>query len=97
MVSTCGNSAMAGGSARGRLTNHRGRTLVATGFVFHEIYMWHNTGNFAGPVPFGFPVQPYEHAENPETKRRFRNLLEASGLLGRLKLIEARPATGARH
>jgi acetoin utilization deacetylase AcuC-like enzyme len=68
---------------------------VATGFVFHEIYMWHNTGNFAGPVPFGFPVQPYEHAENPETKRRFRNLLEASGLLGRLKSIEARRATDA--
>ena len=40
-------------------------TRVATGFVFHEIYMWHNTGNFAGPIPFGFPVQPFEHAENP--------------------------------
>jgi acetoin utilization deacetylase AcuC-like enzyme len=66
---------------------------VATGLVFHEIYMWHNTGNFAGPIPFGYPVQPYEHAENPETKRRFRNLLEASRLLKQLTPIEARPAT----
>jgi acetoin utilization deacetylase AcuC-like enzyme len=66
---------------------------VATGFVFHELYMWHNTGNFAGPLPFGFPVQPHEHVENPETKRRIRNLLEASGLLKQLTPIEARPAT----
>ncbi len=57
---------------------------MATGFVFHELYMWHNTGNFAGPMPFGAPVQPYEHSENPETKRRLRNLLEVSGLLKQL-------------
>jgi acetoin utilization deacetylase AcuC-like enzyme len=55
--------------------------------------MWHNTGNFAGPMPYGNPVQPYEHSENPETKRRFRNLLEVSGLLPKLAPIEARPAT----
>ena len=51
-----------------------------TGFVCHELYMWHNTGNYAGPVPYGNPVQPDTHAENPETKRRFRNLLEVAGL-----------------
>lgn len=66
---------------------------MATGIVFHEVYMWHNTGNFAGPLPFGFPVQPHEHVENPETKRRIRNLLEASGLLKQLTPIEARPAS----
>jgi acetoin utilization deacetylase AcuC-like enzyme len=66
---------------------------MATGFVFHELYMWHNTGNFAGPLPFGTPVQPYEHSENPETKRRIRNLLEVSGLLKRLTHIAPRPAT----
>ena len=66
---------------------------MATGFVFHELYMWHNTGNFAGPMPFGAPVQPYEHSENPETKRRLRNLLEVSGLLKQLRPIEPRPAT----
>jgi acetoin utilization deacetylase AcuC-like enzyme len=55
--------------------------------------MWHNTGNFAGPLPFGNPVQPYEHPEHPETKRRIRNLLEVSGLLRHLVHIEPRPAT----
>ena len=66
---------------------------MTSGFVFHELYMWHNTGNFAGVIPYGNPVQPYEHAENPETKRRFRNLLEVSGLLKELQSIEAREAT----
>ena len=47
-----------------------------TGFICHELYMWHDTGNYAGPMPYGNPVQPDIHAENPETKRRFRNLLE---------------------
>jgi acetoin utilization deacetylase AcuC-like enzyme len=66
---------------------------MKTGFIYHELYMWHNTGNFAGPIPYGNPVQPYEHAENPETKRRFRNLLDVSGLLKQLSLVEAREAT----
>ena len=66
---------------------------MATGFLYHELYMWHNTPNFAGVIPYGNPVQPYEHAENPETKRRFRNLLDVSGLLKQLTTIEAREAT----
>ncbi len=66
---------------------------MATGFVYHELYMWHNTGNLAGVLPFGFPVQPYEHAEHPETKRRMRNLFEASGLLDQLTSIAPREAT----
>ncbi|MGH8629564.1 MAG: class II histone deacetylase [Burkholderiales bacterium] len=66
---------------------------MATGFVYHELYMWHNTGNFAGPMPFGNPVQPYEHSDHPDTKRRLRNLLEVSGLLKQLTHIEPRAAT----
>ncbi|WP_019528998.1 class II histone deacetylase [Dasania marina] len=68
---------------------------LKTGFMYHEIYMWHNTGNYAGIMPYGNPVQPGEHVENPETKRRFRNLLEVSGLLAKLESIQARPATEA--
>ena len=66
---------------------------MTTGFVFHELYMWHNTGNFAGVVPFGNPVQPYEHADHPETKRRIKNLLDVSGLTKQLNRIEPREAT----
>ena len=54
---------------------------MATGFVFHELYMWHNTWNWAQVFAPSLTVQPGEHAENPETKRRFRNLLEVSGLI----------------
>jgi len=66
---------------------------VTTGFVWHEIYMWHDTGTHAGVMPPGGPVQPYEHAENPETKRRIRNLLEVSGLLDKLTPVTAFRAT----
>ncbi|SMF55776.1 Acetoin utilization deacetylase AcuC [Tistlia consotensis] len=66
---------------------------MATGFVFHEIYMWHNTWNWAQVFPPSLTVQPGEHAENPETKRRFRNLLEVSGLLDRLLPLKARAAS----
>jgi acetoin utilization deacetylase AcuC-like enzyme len=66
---------------------------MATGFVCHELYMWHNTGSFAGIMPDGNPVQPDAHIEHPETKRRFRNLLEVSGLTESLVAIKPEPAT----
>jgi acetoin utilization deacetylase AcuC-like enzyme len=55
--------------------------------------MWHNTGNAAGIMPAGLTVQPYEHAENPETKRRFKNLLDMTGLTKKLTELDPRPAT----
>jgi acetoin utilization deacetylase AcuC-like enzyme len=66
---------------------------MATGWLCHELYMWHNTGNWAQVFPPGLTVQPGTHAENPETKRRFRNLVEVSGLLNHLVQISPRPAT----
>lgn len=66
---------------------------MTTGFVFHEIYLWHNTGNAALLYPSNLTVQPGEHAENPETKRRMKNLLEVSGLTEHLVNLKARPAT----
>jgi len=55
--------------------------------------MWHDTGSYAGVLPPGIPVQPGRHAENPETKRRFKNLLEVSGLYQQLHHIEAYAAS----
>ena len=66
---------------------------MATGFVHHERYLWHDTGSAGLWMPAGGLVQPDVHAENPETKRRIRNLLEVSGLLDRLVRIEPRAAT----
>lgn len=66
---------------------------MATGFVFHELYLWHNTWNWAQVFPPSLTVQPGTHAENPETKRRLRNLLEVSGILDHLTIVKPRPAT----
>jgi len=66
---------------------------IMTGFVWHELYMWHDTGNYAGAMPYGNPVQPGTHVENPETKRRFRNLLEVAGVYQQLYHIPPREAT----
>jgi len=67
---------------------------MPTGFVWDERYMWHDTGHAGGPFPAGGWIEPGEdHAERPPTKRRFRNLLEASGLLDELVPIRPRRAT----
>jgi acetoin utilization deacetylase AcuC-like enzyme len=67
---------------------------VSTGFLWHELYGWHDTGPGAGPLRARGWVEPGQPmAENEATKRRFRNLVEASGLLARLASIKARPAT----
>ena len=66
---------------------------MATGFVFHELYLWHDTGNSALFFSPGLTVQPGEHAENPETKRRMKNLLEVSGLTDHLTMLKPRAAT----
>ncbi|HJM59044.1 MAG TPA: hypothetical protein QGG52_00810, partial [SAR86 cluster bacterium] len=67
--------------------------IMRTGLVFHELYLWHHTGNHADYVPYGFPVEPLQHVESPETKRRIKNLLEVTGLLEKLVPIKPRKAT----
>ena len=67
---------------------------MRTGFVWHEYYAWHDAGSAAGMIPAdGRCTQPDTSGEDPETKRRMRNLLEVSGLWGDLIQIAPRPAT----
>ena len=66
---------------------------MATGWLCHELYMWHDTGASAGVLPPGLTVQPGTPYENAESKRRFRNLVEVSGLLDHLAPIQPRYAT----
>jgi acetoin utilization deacetylase AcuC-like enzyme len=68
---------------------------MTTGFLFDELYLWHDTGSAASWAPPGPYVQPEIHVENPETKRRLKNLLEVSGLTEHLTTIKPRPATEA--
>ena len=66
---------------------------MTTGYVWHELYGWHDTGTFAGFLRPGLDVQPYAHFESPESKVRFNSLVEVSGLAKHLVRIEPVPAT----
>ena len=70
-------------------------TATRTGLVWHERYMWHDTGNYAGVLPAGGVLEPDEHTENPGTKRRIKNLLDATGVTEQLVAIPPRAATAA--
>eukprot|EP01038_Epipyxis_sp_PR26KG_P004337 gene4337-6139_t len=61
---------------------------LRTGYVFEELYMWHNPGYLSGKW-----VEPVEYWENPDTKRRLHNLLNVAGVLDKLIRIQARKAT----
>ena len=67
---------------------------MATGWVYHELYMWHDTGRATTVSAADRKwLQAWEHYENPETKRRFRNLVEVAGLFGDLVALKPRMAT----
>lgn len=70
---------------------------MTTGLLWHELYMWHDTGTPAGIVSANpaMGIQPSWHYENPETKRRIKNLLDASGYIKNLQVLEPREATRA--
>lgn len=68
---------------------------MATGLVWHELYMWHDTGTAAWVLQPGLTVEPLRHLENADGKRRIRNLVEVSGLLQKLTQLAPRPATEA--
>jgi acetoin utilization deacetylase AcuC-like enzyme len=67
---------------------------MTTAFYHDERCLWHSTGEHALILPVGGWVQPPSgagHAESPESKRRFRNLIEVSGLARHLAMQSAAP------
>ena len=69
---------------------------MTTGFFMDERCFWHAGGNYAFTMPVGGLVQPLAAGglpENPETKRRLRNLMEVTGLMAELDLRSAAPAS----
>lgn len=69
---------------------------MATGFFWDEKCFWHAGGNYALTLPLGDHVQPLAAGglpENPETKRRLKNLMEVTGLARELAVQSAAPAT----
>ncbi|MEO9826751.1 MAG: class II histone deacetylase [Paracoccaceae bacterium] len=69
---------------------------MKTGFFTDERCFWHSGGNYAFMTPVGGLVQPPAGSglpENPETKRRLKNLIDVSGLAGELLVTSAPEAT----
>lgn len=65
---------------------------MTTGFCFDEHTLWHSTGEAALFLRPGGWIQPPAGggaAEHPETKRRFKNLMDVSGLSRRLAVESA--------
>ena len=66
---------------------------MTTALVWHEKLMWFDAGTFAGPLPVGGWIQPGEASENPEAKRRIKNLLDATGMTAKMTVITPSPAS----
>lgn len=69
---------------------------MKTGFFWDERCFWHAGGNYAFTLPIGGLVQPLASGglpENPETKRRLKNLMDVTGLTAELDARGAPPAT----
>jgi acetoin utilization deacetylase AcuC-like enzyme len=68
---------------------------VNTGYLYHEVFGWHDTGTFAGDAPTdpGIGLQPYHNYEHADTKRRIHELIVVSGLIKHLIRIEPRQIT----
>ena len=68
---------------------------MTVGFFHDERCLWHSGGNYAGMLPVGGLVQPMIGGlpENPETKRRFVNLMQVTGLAHELSWSTAPAAS----
>ena len=68
---------------------------IRTGYVYHELFGWHDTGTNAGFFPSdpAKGLQPFLNYENAETKKRIHELIVVSGLVDYLERIPARHAT----
>ena len=64
-----------------------------TAFICDESYFWHDAGSGALFLPPGGYIQNEGSAESPESKRRFKNLMERTGLYEKLLLIKPVAAT----
>ena len=69
---------------------------MTTGFFYDERCFWHTGTGYAFAIPVGDLVQPLAAGglpEDPETKRRIKNLLNVTGLAKELNIASAPHAT----
>lgn len=68
---------------------------MRTGYAWHDLYGWHDTGTSAGflrPDPTA-GIQPGRPMEHPDAKRRIHELVQVSGLADRMEILRPQPAT----
>ena len=68
---------------------------MTTGFVWDERYMWHDARSYSDWLPREVLFEPEPSLESVETKRRFKNLIDVSGVGRSLTWLDPRPATEA--
>jgi acetoin utilization deacetylase AcuC-like enzyme len=68
---------------------------MTTGFLWDERYMWHDSRTWADFAPPAMLLEPEPSLESVATKRRFKNLIDVSGIAPHLTWLDARPATVA--
>ena len=66
-----------------------------TAFICDESYFWHDAGGGALYEPASKYLQENGSIESPESKRRFKNLLEKSGLMD--QLVQVKPVMASRE
>jgi acetoin utilization deacetylase AcuC-like enzyme len=72
---------------------HGEERSLTTGYVWQELYAWHNTGMGGRIEAPHLVMQPHPHFESPDTKSRLASLVEVSGLIEELQRIRPRAAS----
>ena len=70
--------------------------MAKTALYWDETCFWHTGAGYAFTAPLGGLVQPFAAGglpEDPETKRRLKNLLDVTGLAQELHCASAAKAT----
>jgi hypothetical protein len=65
---------------------------VTTALIWDERFFWFDAGSSMPPLP---GCEPYPAFDRPDTKRRIKSLLDASGLIDRLAVMNPRLPHGA--
>jgi len=63
---------------------------VTTGLIWDERFFWFDAGSSMPPLP---GCEPYPAFDRPDTKRRIKSLLDASGLIAHLEVVKPVSAT----
>ena len=66
--------------------------MKRTGFVWDEKYVWFDSRTYSDWLPPEAFFQPMPSPETAEGKRRFKNLLDATGITPQLTVIPSRLA-----